>query len=195
MAGRAHFRKGGKIERIEKKLTNPEAALKQIGALMVAESQRAFKEQQFGTKKWDGRSPVNVFGIIADFHEGKRKPPARRFEARPALRDTGRLASSIAFKVSGMMVEVGTNLDYANVHQTGGDVESKPITATVQKLLWSWLKKQSSQLKARLGFLLNKKYTGEKLKGKVPARPFIGITDTTRKNVSRMVGVHIMEVK
>ena len=195
VAGRAHFRKGGKIARIEKKLTSPEVALKQIGALMVAESQRAFKEQQFGAKRWDARAPINVYGIISDFSEGKSKPPARRFEPRPALRDTGRLAASIAFKVTGMAVEVGTNVEYAQVHQSGGEVESKPITETVQRLLWAWLKKQSKQMRGALGFLLNKKYTGQTLKGKVPARPFIGITDKTRKDVSRMVGVHIMEVE
>lgn len=195
MAGRATFRKGAKVERIENKLGNPQAALKQIGVLMVAESQRAFKDQSFGGREWAPRSDVNVFGIIADFAAGK-KPPARRFERRPALRDTGRLAASISFQLMGTnIVEVGTNLPYASVHQFGGAVESAPITAELQKALWSWLKRQSLQLKRRLGFLLNKKFTGTKLVGEVPARRFVGITRQTREYVRRAVGVEIMEVR
>lgn len=189
------FRKGDKVERIEKKLDNPVAALRRIGILMVAESQRAFKDQQFGSKRWDARKVPNVFGIIADFHAGRRAPPARRFEGRPALRDTGRLASSIAFQVVGNVVEVGTNLDYAAAHHLGGKVQSKPITTEVQTRLWSWLRGQSRELKRRLGFLLNKKYRGQRLQGTVPARPFVGITLKTREMVRQLIGVEIMEAQ
>lgn len=195
MAGRATFRKGAKVERIENKLGNPQAALKQIGVLMVAESQRAFKDQAFNGVKWLPRSDVNLFGIIADFAAGK-KPPARRFERRPALRDTGRLAASINFQLVGTnVVEVGTNVPYASVHQFGGPVESATITAEMQKSIWAWLKRQSVQLKRRLGFILNKKFTNTKLAGEVPARKFVGITRQTREYVRRAVGVEIMEVR
>jgi phage gpG-like protein len=195
VAGRATFKKGAKIARIENNLDNPQRALKQIGVLMVAESQRAFKDQAFGGKKWPARGAVNVFGIIADFAAG-RKPPARRFESRPALRDTGRLASSIAFQLVGTnVVEVGTNVQYAAVHQTGGKVQSATITAELQAALWKWLRNQSAQLKRRLGFLLNKKFTNTSLEGTVPARKFVGITRQTREFVRRAVGVEIMEAK
>jgi len=195
MPGRVTFKKGAKVERIERKLADTGAALKQIGTLMVAESQRAFKQQQFGATRWDQRAPINVFGIIADFHEGKRKPPARRFERRPALRDTGRLAQSIAFKVLGDTVEVGTNVEYASVHQRGGETESKPITDQLRRNLWKWLKTQGSDIKRRMGWVLNAKFRGQTLKQQVPARPFIGITTETRKAVRRVVGVEIMEAE
>lgn len=195
MQGRVTFKKGAKVERIEKKLENPAGALTKIGILMVAESQRAFKLQSFGRSQWKQRAPINVFGIIADFHQGKKKPPARRFDRRPALRDTGRLSSSIAFRVTGDAVEVGTNLDYAAVHQTGGEVESKPLTDTVRKSMWKWLKSQGTALRRRLGWVFNRKFAGKTLKQKVPARPFIGITPETRKAVRKIVGVEIMEVR
>jgi len=194
MPGRVTFQPGAKIERIEKNLDGPARALKQIGALMVAESQRAFKEQAFGAKKWASRAPINIFGIIADFALGRRKPPARRFERRPALRDTGRLAASIAFEVKGPTVEVGTNLEYAAVHHTGGDVESAKITSNVQLLLGRWLKRQSPEIKSQLEFLLSANYTDKTLKSTVPARPFIGITPKTRATVRTIIGVEIMEV-
>lgn len=193
---RATFKKGAKLSRWERNFENPRNALKQIGALMVAESQRAFKEQKHGRKKWDGRAPVNVYGILADFAAGKKKPPERRFESRPALRDTGRLSASIAFKVYGRTsVSVGTNLPYAAVLNFGGPIESVPITSGLQRALGKWLKKQSDKLRDRLGFLMNPAFEGETLKGEVEARRFVGITKQTIEDVREVVRVEIMEIK
>jgi phage gpG-like protein len=195
MAGRATFTKGAKIERIEKNLGRPAAALKQVGVIMVAESQRAFKDQEHGDNKWEPRAPVNVFGIIADFHVGKKTPPKRRFQSTPALIDTGDLRRKIGAEVKGDVVEVGTVLPYAAVHQTGGKVESKPLTSKVRRPLWLWLKKQSPELKQQIGWVLNKKFKGKKIEATVPARPFVGVTVKTIKKVKKLVGVLIMEVK
>lgn len=187
------FDKGAKIERWEEHLRSPTDALKQIGTIMVAESQEAFRDQKLGDKPWDARAPVNVFGIIADFHAGK-KPPARRFESRPALKDTGRLAASIAHKLVGTdVVEVGSNLPYAAVQHHGGEVESLPINEQVRTALAAWLKGAGKQHKKALGWLLNKKFKGQKLKQKVPARPFVAITKQTLEDVREIVGVKIME--
>ena len=191
----ATFDPGEKVGRWGRNLDNPQAALKQIGAMMVAESQRAFKLQKFGKHKWDARAVPNVYGIISDFHQGRRKPVARRFEDRPALRDTGRLAQSIAFKVSGMSVTVGSNLDYAGTLHAGGKIESKPINSQVRQLLWKWLKRAGKAWKNDLGWLLNKKFKDTTLKGEVEARPFIGITAQTRRDVKEAIGVRIFEVK
>ncbi len=192
---RVTFKKGEKMERVERALKNPATALNQIGVLLVAESQRAFREQQFEGRVWDARAPVNVFGIVRDFAQGKRKPPNRRFEMRPALRDTGDLMRSIAHNVNGDTVEVGTRLPYAQVHQFGGETESEPITGKVRRGLWRWLKSQPLEIKRRLGWVLNRKFRGEKLKQTVPARPFLGITDNARKGVRKIIGLEIVEAK
>ncbi|MCP4794033.1 MAG: hypothetical protein GY882_12000 [Actinomycetia bacterium] len=192
---RATFKKGAQVERWEKNLANPRAALKQIGALVVAESQRSFRDQQHGKDKWEPRAPVNVYGIISDFAKGGT-PPARRFERRPVLKDTGRLSSSIAFKVLGTSaVEVGSNLPYAGTMQYGGPIESEKISSSVRRALWKWLKPKDKGLKAQLGWLLNKKFRGETLKGEVEARPFVGITKDTVEDIREVVGVEIMEIK
>ena len=192
----AEFEKGAKIERWERNLSNPQAALKQVGAMMVAESQRAFVNQKIGDKSWDARAPINVLGIIADFAAGKKTPPSRRFENRPALRDTGRLAASITFRVigAGDVVEVGSNLPYAAVHHRGGTVESKPITEQVRTALNDFLKGKGKQYRKRLGWLLNRKFAGKTLKQKVPARPIVAITDQTIADTREAVGVRIFEV-
>lgn len=192
---RVTFKKGAKIERWERNLDNPEAALKQIGALMVAESMAAFREQRFGKVAWKERGTPNVFGIIKDFHEG-REPPQRRFESRPALMDTGRLARSIAFVVlSRDTVEVGSPLAYAVKHHRGGEVESEKITEKVQKALGEWLKDQGGDLRKRLGFLLNAKFRDQTLKMEVPARPIVGVTRSTIRDAKEAIGVRIFEVQ
>ena len=190
------FEKGAKIERWEKNLDSPDVALRQVGALMVAESQRSFRDQKFGEDAWAPRGKINVFGIIADFYEGKKSPPARRFESRPVLRDTGRLAASISFRMAGVdIVEVGSNLPYAPVLHHGGEIESKPINEQVRTALNEWLKSKGRPYRKQLGWLLNKKYEGKTLKGQVPPRPIVGITKQTIEDVKEAVAVKIMEAQ
>lgn len=194
--GTIGYRKGAKMERFEKNLANPARALKQIGALAVSESQLAFRKQRLGDTAWEPRSKINVFGIIADFAAGKSVPPARRFQSRPALRDTGRLASSIAASVSGKFVTIGSNLPYASVQHTGGEVESMPITEDVQLRLGAWLLKvDDDEIFGRLAFLLHKKYRGTTLTMEVPERPIVAITDTLIADAKEVIGVQIFEVR
>ncbi len=194
----AEFDEGAKFERWQQALRNPSATLKAIGALMVSESQAAFRAQKFGKDKWAPRAVPNIYGIISDFHKGVANPPQRRFEATPALVDTGGLkgAGGIVFKVAGKTVTVGTSpaQQYAAVHQTGGPIESLPISAQVRELLGAFLKGSGKKWRDQLGFLFSKK-EGETLKGTVEARPFLGITKQTIEDVEEVVGVKIFEVK
>jgi phage gpG-like protein len=191
-----HVTKGAKVERWERKLEAPTQALHQIGLLMVAESQQSFRAQAFGGLTWPQRRVPNVFGIIADFAAGKKQPPRRRFDARPALQDTGRLASSIAHRVVGKdVVEVGSNLPYAGTMHHGGKTESARITDAVAELLADWLRQDGAPWRKALGWILNRKFRGKTLKGRVPARPFVGITEQTIEDVREVVAVKIMEAK
>jgi phage gpG-like protein len=195
MAGRTKVTKGPKARRIEKNLDDPSAILKSIGALLVADAQQAFKEQQFDKKQWPPRGAVNVMGIISDFAQGKGSPPKRRFETRPALKDTGHLSRSISFKLVGNnRVEVGTNVPYASVHQKGGEVESAKLTNDVVTALAKWLKRKPEGIKAKLGWLLNKKLRNTTIKGRVPARPFIGLTRRTLDYIKKTFGRTVSEV-
>jgi phage gpG-like protein len=193
MVGRATFRPGAKVERIEKRLDRPEAALRMIGAVLTSESVGAFTKQSFDGKRWEPRGPVNVFGALADLAKGEL-PKDRRFQRRPVLKDTGDLQGSISPRLVGShVVEVGTNLHYAQVHQTGGPVESEKITQDIQKRLWDWLQKDGKRRRKDLGWLLNRKFRGKRLTTEVPARPFVGITDSARKGIRKTIGVEIME--
>lgn len=182
------FDEGDRFRRMLGNVEDPAPILKQVGALMQSESQAAFKAQKHGKKGWSGRTVPNVYGIIADLHGTASVPPKRRFEPRPALRDTGRLGSTIAFELIGKKaVEVGSNLPYAGVHNEGGPIESLPINETVQEKLGKWLKGPGKIWKSSLGFLLNKKFTNQTLKGTVEARPFVGLTKQSIADINEVV--------
>lgn len=55
--------------------------------------------------------------------EGKRWKPSRRAieEGGQTLSDTGRLKGSIGYEATPEMVVVGTNVEYAAIHQFGGN--------------------------------------------------------------------------
>jgi len=190
------FDPGDKILRIFGRFAKPESCLKAIGLLMVEESQEAFSQQRFGKRKWRERSVPNVFGIIADFSQvGTTKPPKRRFDKTPALEDKGDLLKSLSFWVTADdTVEVGSRLKYAGKHHRGEKTESEVITALVQKKLWTWLKGEPKQLRRKLGWLLNAKFTGKRLTMQLPERPITGITQYTRDGIKYTIGVDIFEV-
>lgn len=192
----AAFDEGGRVRRMRRNMQNPTKALKQVGAILQAEAQASFKRQGLGKDKWPERKVPNVFGIIADFHAGKRAPPGRRFTSRPALRDTGALARSISWAVLGTkVVEVGSKLPYAGQHHRGTESESKPITAQVRRLLWAWLRGKGSQWKRELGWLLNRKFKDATLTMDLPERRIVGVTKDARSRIKQAIGVTIAEVR
>jgi len=185
---------GDKIRRLTQELERPDSILRGIGAMMVAASQRAFREQKFGDVAWEPRGPINVMGIIADFAAGKSEPPKRRFEDRPALRDTGRLAQSITFRVVGATeLEVGSNLPYAKVHQDGGETQSAPLTDTIRERIAAWLDGRGSKYRKALGWLLANKFRNQPIKSRVHARPFVGITKEIREDAEALILASIVK--
>lgn len=164
---------------------------RQIAKLLRAASQRAFVDQRFGTDVWPPRYPnqevppfANVAGIVADFNRGMNAP-SRRFEKRPALRDTGemlnRLRGSAAVVFGDFEVSVRSDVDYAEKHQTGGK-SSQPVSPQAKTMLAKLLKKRP-ELRAKLGFL----FTIDELETEVNKRPFIGVTEETKPKIVRTV--------
>lgn len=182
------FDEGDKVRRWIRDLDKPERALKQIGVLMVAESQASFKRQTFGRKKWDARAPINVYGLIADFSLPKT-PPGRRFDDRPALMDTGQMRATLDYDFLGAKeIEVGSNLGHSGVLNFGGPIESKPITETVQRRISRWLKTQTDTIRTKLSWLTSPEMTGKTLKGEVAPRPFVGLSDQTVLDIIEVLG-------
>lgn len=142
----------GMTARLRRQLNNPTPLMRQLGALMVAESGRAFDESRLGEYEWPKRYPnmgdgdnfVNIAGIVQDFADGKT-PPLRRFQSRPPLLDTGWLRRTMKDTAKSMTilgrydVEVGSNDPRANRHQWGGQDEQF-VTDTVRDNLAGFLR-------------------------------------------------------
>ncbi len=93
------------IEGLGQRLSNLRPLMQRIGQFMVSSTQRKIME---------GIPPENA-------------PLTRRFKkGSGTLRDTGRLLSSITYRLRGDdAVEVGTSLRYARIHQEGGTIRPK----------------------------------------------------------------------
>ena len=198
------------IEKWRKELNHPVAnrpvgLAKQIGAIMVKESQRAFQKQALGDIQWPERYPgmtspkINIAGALADFISGRAAPKPNRFQDRPALVDEGMrggLWGSISSRVKDdLTVMVGTNKEYAGLHQEGG-ISSQNYGDDVRSRIQDWLykrkstkipmsKKNRTPRKGREGYaeklaplLFTNTYTQ-----KVKRRPFIGVTDQAEQEI------------
>lgn len=89
------------LKKLQSNLTNTKPLLSQIGYTLIDQVEENFEEESFFGKKWT---------------------PSKRAkkEGEKTLQDTAHLASSIDFEVSGNTLTVGTNVEYAPIHQFGG---------------------------------------------------------------------------
>jgi phage gpG-like protein len=187
------------LENLRARLANPVPLMQAVGVYLVGAAQRAFKNQGRGGEAWADRSVPNRFGILADLQAGKQ-PPERRWDARPAGVDTGRLRSSIDYRVEGMRVIVGSRLSYASDVQLGG-ARQVELTPELRSALAAWLRKLSGAAKrARKGSYPAKeaRYQAARasfgplfhsgvLTADVPARPYLMITDEDRQRIRGLV--------
>lgn len=173
-----------------------------LGALALAYSQQAFDRQALGSEQWLERYPkqtkgkVNIAGIVNDFINGKRNPPERRFEGRPAGIDSGLLRRSLtpskAMSMDGFHVTIGSAQDNASAVQFGAE-SRQAITDSVVKILADVMKKSRGRIKKakkqsqpitakdagimKLGFLFGLHKKGKPLITKSAARPYLGVTN------------------
>lgn len=185
------------VGRLVETLERPAPLLAAWGALLVSESQRAFRDQRFGEFAWparyEGRKDpfLNLAAALAEWNRGG-KPRARHFQRRPALIGQGGtgLRGSIASRVVGTdTVEVGSELPYASLHQRGGGT-SMPITATAKKAVAKWLRtKRGAPFRDSIGFLFRR----DTLNTFLHRRPFVGITDRGQDRVRAALETFVVE--
>lgn len=169
------------IFRLKAALKDPAPALRRIGPILEAGASKAFVEQRFGDFVWPPRYPnqaepfINVAGALADFNKGATKPKARRFDRRPALRDTGQLLGSIRSALVGKdSVEVGTTVPYAASHQFGL-VSTQPIAEGAKKRIAKWLfTDEGEPFKKQMTPLTGPQKVWDT---EVVQRPFLGVTN------------------
>ncbi len=150
---------GTRFEGLERKTNDLGPLLNTTGEFLVKQSVKSFQDQKKqGGKKWQQRGGSgkvkNIAGLLEDFRVAS-KPKSRRFEARPAVIDTGRLRMSIAKRIdSNKSVVIGTTVPYAEKQLLGGKVKIE-ITKPMRKRFVKWLFKQPDEVFLQLLFLKN----------------------------------------
>lgn len=135
-----------RLKRFLARVSDPQALLRPLGALILARASKAFTDQRRGNRAWLPRAVPNTIGILEDLRRGST-PPERRFQARPAGQDRGDLYRSITTPSASRYVgkdtiEVGSNLPYAGAFQFGGEKDVEVDAALKQKIA-AYLKGQS----------------------------------------------------
>lgn len=214
MSNDPDFDPGEALRRMGRALDDPKDMLNAIGAMLASRARMAFQKQKRGAKAWAPRHVPNVPGILADLRTGKR-PPERRFDARPAGIDTGRLLADISHQLVGKdVVQVGSSLPYAGLIQYGGDVDI-PVPPAIKHALSKWLDSldrtasraekaargvgpksgdvagaaaktgKAGLARRAMGYLLNPKVTA--ITWTVPPRPFVGVFPEDLADIRRLI--------
>lgn len=184
---------------LQSSLEDLRPALIEISVHLLSKSQEAFQKQGYGRRpenRWRPRSVPNVAGIIGDLNRNMN-PPQRRWEDRPALVDTGRLRQSINWAITDTEAIVGTNVQYAEIHQVGGRSKVR-LTRTGKDGLFKLLGETytdefvsagTRQLREDLGWLLKKRSPNVTVH--VPRRPFVGFDDEDEAEVNDIIADHM----
>ena len=141
------------LEKVRDRLKNTSDLMNKIGALGVAESQKAFREQRLGDISWKERYPgqsppkVNVAGFVSDFVSGRSTPKPNRFQDRPALVDEGQrggIWGSLTWNSGNEFARWGTNKEYARLQHEGGRTEI-PVTPEAKKAIKNYFYTKKEQ--------------------------------------------------
>ena len=202
--------KFGGLVKIRRKLEDPAPILRSIGAKLLADAQRAFRDQQLGEVSWPARYPsqeepfINIAGALSDLERGPNVRPAN-FSRRPALMTTGNLARSLSSaskavsRPSKFSVEIGTTVPYAPIHQWGGE-SIQNVSETARKNLAKYSRRQRGAARRgkgirgvllaakneaikKLGFL----FSVDQLRTNVAQRPFLGVTDQAEDEIRQII--------
>jgi phage gpG-like protein len=153
---------------------------------------------------------MNVAAVVKRLNMGRR-PLSRQFDRTPALSGTGMLkrwmsSKQKAVSAKHLVVEVGTTLEYAGLHQWGG-TSIEPISETARQTLKKLLKSKRGKVKRerkkgglkgtlaaaragedlrrlrKLGFIFQEKT----LVTNINQRPFLGVTDQAETKIRRLI--------
>lgn len=94
------------------------------------------------------------------------------------LTDKARLRSSITRNAWATGMEVGTNVEYAGIHQEGGVIRAK----SAKGLRWKYQARGA-----------NAESWARKMEVKIPARPFLGIDDDDNEAVTEIAESYLAD--
>lgn len=177
--------------KLREKIENPHELLEKIGFDAQQFMARSFYRQGlYRERAWPEKQVPNLAGIFADANEpGNGSIKTRRLDSRPALIDKGRLSRSIAYRIEGNKIFVGTNVPYAKVHNEGGvSTQLRHNYETFDKKIDKFVKvqmKDFSDSEKTMVLGLKKK---DMHKTRVPKRQFLGYPT---KRAMKLITEHI----
>ncbi|MDQ0454714.1 phage virion morphogenesis protein [Rhizobium paknamense] len=167
------------LERLVTVADNPAAIMGDVAAYLLTSTQQRF-EQEIGP---DGQKWKPLKARTASVRAGR----GRKMRGTDhILRDTVRLYSSLSTSSDASSATIGTNVEYAAIHQFGGVIRQ---TARSQKLS---LKRIRGSKKVRFVKAGTKGATElEAIIGAreitIPARPYLGINDADRAEIATII--------
>lgn len=167
-----------RLEELRKNLERRDQMLNEIGRTLAASTRRRFEKMQSPAGvQW---KPLSARTIRS---KRKNKDKILTFEAR--------LRNQIIHQVQGDTVAVGTNVAYAAIHQHGGTVAVGEQTVTRMR---GTKGKNNGRFmpgatKAKHAVSSTFKIPAHKMR--IPARPFLGLSDEDRDEVREIIKEHI----
>lgn len=104
-----------RFKSMARKIKNRRPLFKRIGIKLLNKINEGFEQEENDGKKW---TPLAESTIAQRRKEGK---------GAMILQDTGRLKGSYTSQVTGDTLRVGTNVEYAPIHEFGKDVPKRPM--------------------------------------------------------------------
>jgi len=155
------------LDDLRRRMADPRPVLEEMGLVLLRSVARNFKE---------GGRP-------------ERWKPSKRALAEPrgkTLIDTGRLRNSITMKVEGDAVKVGTNVEYAAIHQFGGRIDRTVLVRAHRRLVT-----QAFGRRLRRPRMTDVRGHARRMRIEIPARPFLVVQDGDWKVLSRIVSDYV----
>lgn len=178
---------GALLNRLVAAMADATPIMSEISGIMADAVEENFLQQ--GRPRWLGLAPSTLaerVGRELKPGRGKLKSGAwsiqlgqRAARSMKILQRTGRLASSIVQSFDSTSALVGTNVVYARIHQLGGQTRAHTIVPKDAKVL-------------AFGGIFAKKVNHPG--SKIPARPFLSMSDTDSMQIEAVVARYLARI-
>ena len=165
------------LERLQSKVSDLSPVMRQVGAKLLDTTLERF-DTMSGP---DGR----------EWKPLSRQWSKRKRNVGKILTESGNLRDSIDFEVAGRTLYIGSSLKYASPHQFGGEIEIPGRTQTNWHRTKGPKKGQFVSGRAKLKSKLAKVAQIPPHKVRIPARPFLGLSDEDKELVQEIVQRHL----
>ncbi|MDQ0454652.1 phage virion morphogenesis protein [Rhizobium paknamense] len=167
------------LERLVSVSDNPAAIMSDVAAYLLTSTQQRF-EQEIGPdgQKWKPLKPRTAAQRIG---KGRVKRGSEHILVR-----TGRLKNSLTAASDAVSATVGTNVEYAAIHQFGGVIRqtARSQTLSLKRIRGS---KQVRFVRAGAKGAVEREVTIGARQIVMPARPYLGINDADRAEIATII--------